>query len=134
MNTEQRLRELKRELQALKATFLASATQINLFTKTTSFDTKKNSVTVSGFTYEDQERVVVTFTTTEGVNTLAKLEISGNYDLLPYVRRVPYANGARWVVSNAAKMPGGSWTATHYDFTIQSLVNGTATAAMIWEV
>lgn len=132
MNLEKRIKDLRRELHALKAAFMASGTQINLFTKTLAYNTKENLVTEGGFTYDDQERVVVTFDTTEGVNTLAKLEISGNYDMVPVVRRVPYNGGAKWVVSSTPRYSGG-WQATSYNFVVQSLVNGTVSAKMIWE-
>lgn len=133
MTTEQRIRALRIEANALKQAFMASATQINLITKNLAYSTKKNLINQGGFTYEDQERVVVTYASTEGVNTLAKLEITGDYDTVPIVRRVPYSGGARWVVSNAPKMGIGGWQATNYTFTVQAVVNGTITAKMIWE-
>lgn len=134
---EQKISNLERELKAMKVAFERSATKTNLITKPISFNTKENLITLSGqypFSQDDLERVVVTLSTSSGANTIAKLEISGNYDTLPTVRRVPFSGGARWVVTNSPRQSGGSWTPTTYNFTVHSLVNGTINAGMIWEV
>lgn len=137
MTVSQIIANLRREYHALKQAFQASTTKINLMTKTLQFSTSKNTCNYSGggisFNYEDNERVIVTLTTASGVNTLANLEISGNYDQPPVVRRVPYSGGARWVVSNAPRQSGGNWAPTTYNFTVQTLINGTLTAKMIWD-
>lgn len=137
MTVSEIVRNLKRELAALKQTFRKSATSIPLYTKTLSYATSKNACrqvySGTGFDYEDNERVVVTLNTSEGANTLAKLEIDGDYDIPPIIRRVPYSGGARWVVANAPRYSSGGWAPTHYNFTVQTLVNGTLAAKMIWE-
>lgn len=128
---------LRREYHALKQAFEKNATQITLITKKLSYSSARNACSWSGqgfsFNYDDNERIVVTFSTNSGANTLAKLEISGDYTILPQVRRVPYSGGARWIVANAPRTSGGNWQTTSYNFTVQSLVNGTLSAKMIWE-
>lgn len=130
------IQNLRREYREQKAAFSRAATQLNLYTKTLSFQTSANNCRYSGggiaFNYEDNERVVVTLTTSAGAKTLAKLEVSADSDTPPIVRRVPYANGARWIVSNAPKQSGGSWASTHYTFAVQTLLNGALSAEMIW--
>lgn len=127
------IQNLRKEAQAMKVAFERSATAVALITKTTSFQTKKNLVTEDGFSYEDLERVVVTLAGSEGANTIAKLEVAGDYDTVPIVRRVPFSGGARWVVTTAAKYSGGAWAPTTYQFTVHSLVRGELSAKMIWE-
>mgnify|MGYP006908799114 CR=1 FL=1 len=136
-NTAQIIEDLKREVRALKVAFQQSATKINLYTKTLNFSTSENLCTQTqdgySFSYADQERVVVTLSTSSGTNTLAQLEVSGNYNQAPIVRRIPYSGGARWIVSNAPKLSGLNWSSTTYNFAVQTLVNGTISAKMIWE-
>ncbi len=137
MTVSQSIANLRREYHALKQAFQASATKINLITKTAQFSTSKNACNYNGgginFNYNDNERVVVTLATASGANTLANLEISGNYEQPPIVRRVPYSGGARWIVSNAPRQSDGNWAATTYNFTVQTLINGTLSAKMIWD-
>ena len=137
ITTQILLKQLRREYWALKMAYEATATNIKLTTKTLQFSTSKNACHQSGggisFDYADNERVLLTLDTPSGANTIAKLEISGNYTDLPIVRRVPYAGGACWVVSNAPLTSGGAWQSTTYNFTVQTLVNGTLSAKMIWE-
>lgn len=132
------IKRLRREFHAQKQNYQKVATQINLITKTLTFTTSKNACRYAGggiaFDYEDNERVVVTLATSSGANTLAKLEVSGNYDTVPVVRRVPYAGGARWIISTAPRQSGGAWAATTYNFAVQTLVNGALSAKMVWEV
>lgn len=140
--TSQKLKDIRRELQAQKIAQQRSASQIYLHTKSITFNTKVNSCTWTEtnppyvFNYEDNERVVVTLTTPSGVNTLANLEISGNYDLMPTVERVPFSGGARWYVTTSPRYnwDDHTWRTTTYNFTVQTLVDGTLTAAMYWEV
>lgn len=133
MTVEQQLRNLDKELRALKAAYQTAGSRLNLITKTLTYSTSENAVTEGGVTYDDLERVVVTLETDRAIPTIAKLELSGNFDTLPTVRRVPYATGARWVVTTSARQSGGSWAATTYNFAVHTLVNGTLTAKMIWE-
>lgn len=136
ITTQILLKKLRREYWALKMAFEATATNVRLTTKTLTFSTSKNACHWSGngqnFDYADNERVVLMLDTASGVNTVAKLEISGNYTDLPIVRRMPYPGGAAWVISNAPRMVGGAWAATTYNFTVQTLVKGTLSAKMIW--
>lgn len=136
MDTSGKLRNIRRELQAQKSAFERGASTLNLYTKTLTYSTKKNACrwqdSGSTFNYEDNERVIVTLTTTSGANTLAKLELTGNYSTLPMVRRVPYSGGARWIVATSPRYSGG-WQPTDYTFTVQTLVNGTLSAKMYWE-
>lgn len=137
MLISQIISSLRREFHALKQAYQATATKVNLVTLPLNYSTKRNACNYAGgginFNYDDNERVVITLTTAAGVNTLANLEISGNYDQPPIIRRVPYSGGARWIVSNAPKQSGGNWTATNYQFAVQTLVNGALSAKMIWE-
>lgn len=131
------IKNLRQEYHALKVSFAASANNIPLVAKTLNFATSKNACRYSSggiaFNYEDNERVVVTLDTSTGSNTLANLEISGDFTTPPVVRRVPYSGGARWIVMTAPKYSGGNWTATNYHFQVLTLVNGTLSAKMIWE-
>ena len=137
-NVSQIITELKQEIRALKIASAQSATRFTLQTKTLTFSTAKNAVTESGpdysVTYEEQERVVVTLATAQGENTLAKLEISGDFSVAPIVRRVPFSGGARWVVTGPPKLSGAGWSPTTYNFVVQTLINGTLSAEMVREV
>ena len=137
MDTSIKMRELRRELQAQKLAYQRASSTLALYTKQLSYSTKKNLChwhdSGSDFDYEENERVIVTLATTTGANTIAKIEIDGDYSTLPVVRRVPYIGGARWVVSTSPKYGGGGWQATNYSFTVQTLVNGTLSAKMYWE-
>lgn len=135
--TQKILSKLRREYWALKMAFEANATTVRLTTKTLTFTTSKNAChyasSGTNFDYEDNERVVLTLDTPSGANTIAKLEITGDYTELPIVRRIPYSGGARWIISNAPRMVGGAWATTQYEFTVQTLINGTLSAKMIWD-
>lgn len=135
-DTQKILKQLRQEYHAQKVAFEQAGANINLFTKSVNFSTQQNLVsqTQSGstFSYPGEERVVVTLTTNSGSNTLAKLEVSGNYDTVPIVRRVPFSGGAKWVVTSSPRLVGGNWASTTYTFVVQTLVNGTLSAKMIW--
>ena len=88
-SVSKKIQNIKRELQALKIGFARSARQIPLTTKTLTFDTKKNACDMSGIPYEGDERVIITLDTAQGANTLAILEISGNFEIAPVVNRLP---------------------------------------------
>ncbi len=142
MNTSQKLQTIKRELQAQKIAFMRESSQLRLHTKTLAFSTKKNACrwedTVypdMSYDYEDAERVVVTLDTDSGVNTLATLELEGDYDEMPVIRRVPYLGGARWTVTTSPSYDWSdhTWRPTNYKFTVHSLVEGALSAEMIWE-
>lgn len=140
--TSQRLSTIRRELQAQKATYRRASSTLQLYTKTLTFSTKKNAChfkdtnpPVFEYDYEDNERVVVTLTTPSGYNTMATLEITGDYEVMPVVKRVPFSGGVRWYVSTSPRYNWGdhTWLSTTYNFTVQTLVNGTLTAKMYWE-
>lgn len=132
-NTERLLTKLENESKALKATFEQSAMALPVFTTTHAHTTTQNKITIaaSGNTYtpNDPERVIVTFNTNSGANTIAKLEISTNNAYLPVTRRIPYSGGAQWSVTAGAQSNGSSWQPTNYTFTVQSLINGTLNSA-----
>lgn len=139
MTVQAILKALRREYWALKTAFSAPAINIPVITKTLNFTTSKNLchyVAPGYYDYytEEIERVEVTLTTTSGANTFAKLELSGNAtEAYPKIRRVPYSGGARWIVTNVPRRSDGNWQATSYTFTVQTMVDGTLTAKMIWE-
>lgn len=132
LTTSKIIKDLRQEYHAQKAAFEQSASNILLYTKSINFSTSQNEWTFyeqgGSFTSNEPERVVVTLATNTGSNTLAKLEISTD-GAAPIVRRVPFSGGARWVVTAPAK---AGWSATNYNFVVQTLVNGTLTAKMIW--
>lgn len=134
-SVSKKIQNIKRELQALKIGFARSARQIPLTTKTLTFDTKKNACDMSGIPYEGDERVIITLDTAQGANTLAILEISGNFEIAPVVKRLPYSGGARWEVMNSPRINwlDHTWLPTTYIFAIQTLVDGSVSARMEWE-
>jgi hypothetical protein len=123
------LNKLENESKALKTAFVQSATSLRVFTDETNFTTAKNTITVvvGGQTYyhDNQERVLVTFDTNNGADTLAKIELTCSQEYLPAVRRVPYSGGARFMITNVADQDAsGNWRATTYRIVIQSFVEG----------
>jgi len=141
--TEAELKKLEDEITALKAAYEKQAIQMPVFTKSIYFTTSANPMHIdygdgNVYDFDGNERVVVTFNTSRGSNTLATLEmtIDGfNSDLK--VKRVPYSGGARWIVYNSPTYGevGGNWQRinTNYNFTVQSAVDGTLSARMIWQ-
>ena len=134
-NTEKTVAKLEQEIQGLKNAFEQTAFQLPVFTKTVSFRTSKNNITitepgVTPFTFEGAGRTVVTFTSAAGVNTLAVLEIDFNDGGLGLsnvkFRRVPYSGGARWIIYD----DGGE---NEYTFVVHSAVDGVLGAKMIWQ-
>lgn len=131
--------DIRREYQALKQAFQASATRLDLSTSKLNFSTKENACVYQdaygSFNYSENERVVVTLNCDSGANTLANLEITTDGLSLPVVRRIPYSGGARWIVSSAPNvdLTTYGWKTTNYQFTVNSMVKGTLSAKMIWE-
>ena len=134
MNLSQKIKQLRNEYEAQKAAYEQSATKLTVATKNLTFSTSKNLLRYANgginYEYEDQERVQVT-PITNSAATLAKLEISGNYATPPIVRRAPFSGGARWIVSSAPRFGSGGWEPTTYNFTVQTLVNGSLSAEMV---
>lgn len=132
-NTERLLTELENESKALKATFQQAATSLPVFTNTITHATTQNQMTIvtsDGSTYytNDPERLIVTFNTNSGANTVAKLEVHTDNPNLPIIRRILYSGGAQWSVAAGSQSNGSTWQATNYTFTVQSLINGTLNA------
>lgn len=127
MTTEQWLSKLENESKALKQGFERSATSIPLFTKSISYSTNRNAMTMTytgaSMVVSEPERVIVTFNTLNSLNTLAKLEIQTDSNRLPLVRRLPYSGGARWSVTAGTKNDS-TWETTNYTFVVHSFING----------
>jgi hypothetical protein len=135
MNTEKWLKQLEDESKALKQVFDRSALSMTIFTKTASISTSQNKITVtypdgSTDSFNDQERIVVTFNTKTGANTLAKLEYTTTSPFIPIKRLQTYSGGARWMLSNNPNINNsGQWTSAKYDITVQSFLDGTLSVA-----
>lgn len=132
--------KLQTEIEAQKATFEKMALQMPIFTKSIDFTTSANSMTIrypdsTTYSFDGNERVVVTFTTSRGSNTLATLEMTTDGTKAELkTKRIPYTGGARWVVYDIPNYnSGGNRIDTHYTFTVQSAVDGTLGAKMIWQ-
>lgn len=140
MTIEKEIAKLENEIEAQKSTFEKMATQMPVFTHAIEFATSSNDCTLqydsTTTTYRGPERVVVTYDTGRGSNTLATLEvITDKARPETRVTRVPYSGGARWIVidSNPSSTAQGAWAPTVYNFAVQSAVDGTLSARMIWE-
>ena len=143
-STEKNITKLEAEVDAQKVAFEKQASQLPVYTKSIQFTTQENSITMTPidfpdqpFTTEGNERVVVTFTTDSGANTLATLEVSSdnNFQAADFsVTRVPYSGGARWIVSAIPRYDQSlNRIDTHYTFMVHSVMDGTLEAKMIWE-
>ena len=142
-NVEKRIHKLENEISALKAAFAREASSLITFTYSREFSTQKNEITarqqgLDPFTTLGDERVVVTFTTENGANTPAVLElrtdnayVSSSFGKL-VVQRVPYSGGARWIVESVPNDPN-NWRTTNYTFVVHSLIRGSLGAKMIWQ-
>lgn len=140
---EAELKKLEEEIRAQKTAFEKMGLQMPVFTKSVNFSTLANPMKIDyggGDVYEfdGNERVIVTYATSRGSNTLATLEmtIDGLTANLK-VKRVPYAGGSRWIIYNTPTYAevGGNYqrVATNYTFTVRSAVDGTLDARMIWQ-
>lgn len=138
---EAELKKLEEEIRAQKTAFEKMGLQMPVFTKSVNFSTLANPMRIDyggGDVYEfdGNERVVVTYATSRGSNTLATLEmtIDGLTANLK-VKRVPYAGGARWIIYNSPTYGGADYKRipTNYVFTVQSAVDGSLSARMIWQ-
>ena len=136
---EKEIKKLQEEIEAQKAVFEKTALQLPVVTKTISFTTKANPMNIdygggTTYSFDGNERVVVTFATSRGSNTAAVLEMTSDGIMADLkVKRVPYAGGARWVVYSMPNYSEGNRIDTHYTFTVQSALDGTLEAKMIWE-
>lgn len=138
---QRQLNELDREIKALKTVYDKTATNLPTFTKRLTFNTLENKMVEKysdGYEYEfsGEERIIVEFRTNSGSNTLADLEFTFSQDgfFVPKFHRIPFAGGVAWEVNG---MPDSdeynNWKATTYNFTVNSVVDGTLTARMIWQ-
>lgn len=136
---EKELIRLEEEIKAQKAAYEKMALQMPTFTTSVDFTTLANPMSIDqgsgAYNFDGNERVVVTFTTSRGSNTLAVLEmISDGLKADLKVKRIPYTGGARWIVYDLPNFDsGGNRIDTHYTFTVQSAVEGTLGAKMIWQ-
>lgn len=126
MTAEDWVAKLEAESRALKSAFDRNANSLLLKSYSTAYATVRNQVTINysggSSQQDDAERVIVTFDTAAGVNTIAKLELTtDNQYARPYVRRLPYTGGAKWSVTCSPKNP---YSPTNINFTVRSLVAG----------
>ena len=130
---QEQIQKLQLEAAAIKASFEQSATQIPVHTKSLGFSTSRNKLTThypGGSQYEDSgvERVVVTFASVNGADTIATLEVSTDNPNQLNIRRSIYSGGAQWVVSARPKSENNSWSPTNYTFKVHSLIDGDLSA------
>lgn len=136
---EKEIEKLEKEIAAQKTVFEKMALQMPIFTTSTEFTTLANPMTIdygtgSPYTFDGNERVLVTFATSRGSNTLATLEMTSDGLMTSLkVKRIPYTGGARWVVYDMPNYVDGNRVDTHYTFTVQSAVEGIVGAKMIWQ-
>jgi hypothetical protein len=135
INTENWIAQLEDESKALKQGFDRAASNMTVFTKSISITTTKNDITITesgGFSNvsSNQERVIVTFATNNGSNTIAKLEVETSGTSLPIKRLRTYSGGAQWVITNDPSRDGNyNWLPTTYTFTVQSFLDGSLSVA-----
>lgn len=137
MNTEQQTAKLENEIKALKVGFEQTALTMPIVTKTASIATTRNKLDIKytdpyGTTYEydenGAERILVTFTTSRGSNTIACLEVNVDHaDASPVVQRIPYNGGAKWIITGQPYMIYPNWYSTEYTITVHSMVDGSLT-------
>jgi len=133
MSTEEWLTKLEAEDKALKVAFDRSANSLLLKTHSINYQTVRNQTTINypggSFVQDDAERAILTFNTTSGVNTIAKLELTtDSVYARPYVRRLPYSGGARWSITCAARVP---YAPINIVFTVRALAEGTLSTAEV---
>lgn len=132
MSVENWLAKLETEAAAMKQGYQRPANTIPVLQNSLTHSTVKNTLifySPSGDNvFNSPERIIVTFATTSGTKTLATLELTSNSSFKPKVRRIPYTGGARWIVTAPAKGQGTSWEATEYNFTVESMIDGTLSA------
>ena len=135
MSTEKVLADLENEVKALKTAYEQTALQLPVFTYSIDFRTTLNKmkVTYPGGTpveFDGIGRVEITFTSSRGANALAFLEVknndAGTETVAIKYRRVPYSGGAKWILF-------GINTETVYTIQVQTAMQGTLGAKMIWQ-
>ena len=137
VNTEQQIANLENEGKNLDVAHARTATNIPIYTKNVSYSTAANMITVTypggSDSFPDDERIIITFNTDTGANTIAELEVNvlnqnPTAGTWPTVRRVPFSGGAQWLVrvnpnfdANFNRQP------TNLDFLVVSMIPGTIT-------
>lgn len=162
MKVDQQLQKIEQEIESIRSAFSYNASNMSVYTSTLTFTTSENITTwtnsesynplqwsslvsmytTSGGDRFDTETIVVTFDCNAGVNTFANLEIDF-VDIkqglaVVSCRRIPYAGGARWLVTVQPKATTDGdghdvWQPSTLEFAVQSAVQGNLTARMIWQ-
>jgi len=168
MSTESEIQKLEREVEELKASFAQSASTMRTNTTMISFQTQANLCTKDGrnvsyptgqewtrvlieMSFHDDgseiyyctECVEVTFTSDNGTNVLATLEVNVLNVEYPNVRttRVPFNGGAKWILhigpnvtshSSGGTIRYWTWEPTRLQIAVQSNTTGRLEAKMIW--
>lgn len=161
MTLESQIERLTSEIKALKTAFEQSAATMPLFTAETTFTTSMNSISFSNPSYDPMqwlplvslfhisdtvacgvEPIIVTFDCARGINTFANLEIDRTTIHSPFdvigTYRLPYNNGARWMVTvrpNVTLQPSTyyTWEPTKLKFVVKAAAGGQLGAKMIWQ-
>lgn len=140
-NIQEQLSKLEDEVKALKTIYAKNATNLPTFEKYLRFSTSENKCTQeergNSYSYSGNERVIVEFRTVNGLNTIADLEFDwsqGGDTTMPKCHRIPFNGGVAWEVSAQANRDSNyNWVTTTYDFNVNSVVDGTLTARMVWQ-
>lgn len=130
---EAQLTALENEARALKIASEQSATNLPVYTDELEFSTSRNELTTtyasgSSYTEDGIERVLISFDTKNGANTIAALELETNSPHAPIIQRVTYSGGAQWLISAQPNIVDGEWQPTVYKIQIVSLVTGSLRA------
>lgn len=130
---EAQLAALENEARALKAASEQSATTLPVYTSEAEFSTSQNQITTkyatgNSYTEDGVERVLVSFDTKNGINTIAALELETSSPYAPTIRRVPYTGGAQWIIATQPDISSGTWQPTNYRLQVLSLVDGSLRA------
>lgn len=136
MNSEKQISNLETEIKAIKVGFERTALTMPIFTKSTSITTTQNKLEYD-YTWGGQqfkygqfgvERLMVTFVSSRGSNTIASLEVkANNIEASPRIQRINYNGGARWVIVGQPNVVYPNWYSTTYDIVVHSMVDGALT-------
>ena len=123
---EKQLKELEDEIAALKQSFQRSPYQLDIYTTTKTVamgtDTIKttNSRVLGNSEITIGRGISVTYQTTSGANTIAKISPKG--------RRVPYNGGAKWIIvpdyNKTAYRPLPSEDTSSFTITVSAVLPG----------
>lgn len=137
-SVENKLLLLENEGNALDVAYERQGSTIPVYSSNKVIhSTAENKITMTYTKYptatiDDPERMVVTYDTETGVNTLAALEIDvenpSSTGTWPIWRRIPYSGGAQWIVEIPVQYDANyARIATVLDFVVQAMVPGTLT-------